>query len=247
VSAVLRRPPEVHLFVLWSESRTVEQRILDDLMSGFNVLDVIEVRWTPGEIFLTSLNRMYGDSLVAGSEKEVHCGTGPFLAVIVEDARPRYRFRRTNRGLKLLNSSIFDARRRYRDWTGGGYRVHASDSVEEAERNLVLLFGRHAGDFRAHPSAVLDIRRLEADPVGTQGWSSFDELATVLEAYGAILEESRDAPSLTVVAEDPWWAERIAGGREVGAGVREVEVAGTAVELRFIERPPRRRDGPRGS
>ena len=84
-----------------------------------------------GETFARNLSRMYGDDLPPNSAKELHCGNGPFLVAVVEDLRPRYRLRRTNRGLRILNSAVFDARRRYRRWTDGGYKVHASDSVAE--------------------------------------------------------------------------------------------------------------------
>ena len=129
---------EPYVFILWSQARREERRILADLHARFAVLDMVEVVWTQGDTFARSLTRMYGSALPPGSDKELHCGDGPFLVVVVEDSHPRRRPRRTNHGVRLLNSAVIDARQRYRNWTGGGYRVHASDSVEDADHPLVV-------------------------------------------------------------------------------------------------------------
>lgn len=223
-----------------------EGRILADLAAHFTVLDVLEVTWTPDETFSRNLSRMYGDALPPGSDKEVHCGTGPCLAVVVQDRRPRFGLRRTGRGRQVLNSSVFDARLRYRRWTGGGYRVHASDSTAETERNLVLLFGAGTADFHSRRPSRDGARVHATDPVGTHGWASLDQLLLALEPYGA-RPASRPGTQarpgagarLSLVASDVWWAERIAGGRELGPGVREVEVAGKPLELTIHAQPAR--------
>jgi len=236
-----RRRSPLYLFLLWSESRPQESRILADLSSQFTIRDLIDVHWTTDETFARNLTRMYGDALPPGSEKELHCGTGPFLAVVVEDHRPRYRVRRTSRGLTVLNSSIFDARLRYRRWTGGGYRVHASDSALETQRNLVLLFGKGTAEFRAGRPPVAGPRRYDADPIGTTGWDSIGQLLLALKTYGAqLITLSETEDKLTVIAIDVWWVERIAGGCELSPGVREVQVAGRSLELTFCEQARQR-------
>lgn len=228
---------EVHLFVLWSEARRQEDRILADLTARFVFLDVIEVTWTADATFARNLTRMYGDALPPGSDKELHCGTGPFLAVVVEDQCPRYRVRRTGRGRKLLNSAVFDARYRYRTWTGGGYRVHATDSVAETRRNLALLFGMRPADFQGAPQVDTRPRFWAADPVGTSGWDSVEQLGMVLGAFGGRIVSSA-SDELVVTTPDLWWAEHIAGGRDVGPGVRVVVVGTKRMKLILIERRP---------
>lgn len=236
--SLIRKRPEVYVFVLWSEARSEEQAILADLASHFVILDLIEVVWTPGEIFASSLSRMYGEALPKDSEKEVHCGTGPFLAVVVQDTHPRYRLNRTSHGVKLLNRSISEARQRYRQSTGGGYRVHASDSVKETERNLTLMFGKRIDDFQRRPDAVSSPSRHALDPVGTNGWNSTEELLVVLAAYDAHRVSSDGSSTVTVRAEDVWWAEKIAGGREVAPGVREVLVEGVPLKVSILPSGP---------
>lgn len=174
---------------------------------------------------------MYGDALPPGSDKERHCGNGPFLAVVVQDRRPVLRPRRTSKGIRVLNATVFDARQRYRAWTGGGYRVHASDSLLETERNLVLILGEAVDDLRARRPPPDGARSHPADPVGTAGWSSIDQLLLALRPYGARPSGEHGAERLAVEAADVWWAEHIAGGLGIRPGVREVLVDGRPVEL----------------
>jgi hypothetical protein len=234
--------PPIHLFLLWSSARPEEGRILADIAARFRVLDLIEVTWTLGETFARSLSRMYGDDLPPHSAKELHCGSGPFLVAIVEDTQPRYRVRRTNGGLRVLNSSVFDARRRYRAWTNGGYKVHASDSVAETERNLALLLGERAEQFRDRRASVDGpLRRVNADPVGTDGWASLEQLKLALETHGARMARETDGlRSACVTASDVWWIELIVGGQELVPGVREVCVAGQPMLLTLQESLPAR-------
>ncbi len=227
-----RHTPEVHVFLLWSEARVEEERILADLAERFRVLDVVEVVWTQGDSFADSLSRMYGDALPPGSDKERHCGSGPFLVVVVEDALPRYGVRRTSRRLGVVNTAVFDARQRYREWTGGGFRVHASDSVLETERNLLLLFGTGSAEVLSGRPASEPPRRREVDPVGTNGWESLNQLGRVIRPYGGHLRPVASPGEHEILASDPWWVERIVGGREVAPGTRLVEVAGSPLRFR---------------
>jgi hypothetical protein len=232
----LRRRPETHLFIIWSEARRHEPEILSDLSAHFVILEVIEVRWTLGATFARNLTRMYGDALPPNSEKEIVCGNGPFLAVVVKDPNPRYRLRRTRRGVKFPNANIFDARRRYRDLTGGGFRVHASVSPEESERNLVLLFGKHSNTYEEGRSESSPMRTQAADPVGTHGWASVEQLVDVLRVHGGdVVQMDRTGGELVFAASDLWWAEHIAGGRHIDAGGLVVQAGGRQVHLTLIE------------
>jgi len=150
--------------------------------------------------------------------------------------------RGTNGGLRFLNRAVFDARHRYRAWTNGGYKVHASDSVAETKRNLALLLGEPAVKFRGRRASVDGpLRRVTADPVGTDGWASLEQLKLALETHGARLDRETDGPrSASVTASDIWWIELIVGGQEVVPGVREVCVAGRPMRLTLQESLPAR-------
>lgn len=244
MSRVSRAASEVHLFLLWSHARETEAAILADVTTRFRLLEAVEVEWSR-EHFARSLTRLYGTALPPGSDKEQHGGTGPFLVLVVEVAAPRYRRRRTGAGRILVETTMFDARTRYRGWTGGGYRVHASLDRVEAERDLFLVLGRRAASFgeREGSGAPWPPDILRADPVGTQAWRSVDELLTAL----AVTTECTVAPAapgadLAVTVDDLWWAEQIIGGRPVGESAREVDVNGSpyTVALRAAPRaePP---------
>ena len=99
-----------------------------------------------------------------------------------------------------MNASVIDARTRYREWTGGGYRVHASETAAEAERDLVLLFGRRSADFAAaaHGPGSRP-RRHDADLVGTRGWADPGELRLALE-----VTSGASALPTVMVSTSPW-------------------------------------------
>jgi hypothetical protein len=233
---------EVHLFLIWSNGRTREDEIREDIRSSFRVLDTIEVEWSPDE-FPRNLTCFYGADLPPGSGKEIEAGTGPFIVCVVEDERPRHRYRLAERRLVRENRRVLAARGRYRALTGGGYRVHASAHTREAERDLVLLFGRRPGEFltaAAQPEG--SPRRHTADVLGAKGWHDVDELLLALEVTGGVRQlPPPDGLDLAVEVGDLWWAEHVANGEMVRPGVWKIEVGGRPAMLAITAR----RAGPR--
>jgi len=239
---------ETHVFVIWSRARHAEDAIVADVAARFRLVDSVQVAWSE-EHFAQSLTRLYGTALPSGSEKERHGGTGPFLLLVVEVTRPRYARRRTGAGRTLVETSMLEARTRYRSWTGGGYRVHASLTREEAERDLYLLLGRRGGAF-GDERTLGDLtrpRRLEADPIGTRGWRSLEELMTALDVtVRRNVVAARPPADVAVEVDDVWWATQIIAGRALGDSLHEVDVGGAprVVELRqapeAAEAPPGR-------
>ena len=219
---------ELHLVIIWSSALGHAERILTDLRSRFVVREVISLTWTP-ERFSENLTRFYGTHLPPGSEKECHCGTAPFLVVVVEDAKPVYRRRWTNRGPAAVNTALFGAKLRYRYWTGNAYSIHTSDTREEAAHNLFFLLGRR-------PSSYAEGRRswdgrVEArahDLLGADGWATLDQL---LEAIGHVtpcsVSEGSRADTVDLVVDDVWWADIIVNGRRV-TGADSTSIASVA-------------------
>lgn len=177
-----RRPPatELALFVLWEHARHAEQRIIADLSERFEILAATEVTWG-SDRFGTNLTRFYGTLLPPGSDKETHCGNGPFLAIILRDPAPAYEVRPTSKGPQNVAKHVFDSKARYRDWTGGGHRIHASNDPFETVHDLHLLLGI---DFDGDPIAQIHglpaSETLERNLPGADGWSSAAELFRVL-------------------------------------------------------------------
>lgn len=171
--------PEYHLFIIWPKARYIEDKIIEDIKYKFDVVDLCEIYWSKHN-FSNNLTRFYGEKLPDGSHKERHCGRGPFILVVVKDMNPTYEKRDTSKGVKFVNVNLFDAKSIYRKWTGGGHRIHATNSPDETKHDLVLLFGMDAEKYYSDDIANLYIRNFKQDLVGADGWKSIDELFYVL-------------------------------------------------------------------
>ena len=173
---------ELHLFIIWEHARPIEEKIVEDLAKKFTIVKTFEVHWSKSE-FSKNLSRFYGTSLPPNSRKEQHVGSEPFLAVIVKDEKPLYKTHTTSRGDKHLNSNLFTTKSEHREWTGGGHKIHASNTVEEANHNLTLLFGKNTEDFLQQYENHKKPREIEIwdkDLVGSSGWESLGQLLYVL-------------------------------------------------------------------
>lgn len=244
---------ELHLFIVWSRGREHEQEILADIDSEFDVLDLLEVSWT-ASIFSDNLTRFYGEALPSGSEKERHCGNGPFLAVVVRDRRPQLEPRRPNgRRLQVVDVRTLEAKNRYRTLTGGGHRVHATLEPREFAHDLYLLFGRVPSYYDEIESWDGNVTSWRHDAVGSEGWESVDELLTALEVtlgHVSLLEPVSRNRRIRIAVADPWWAAVVANGRpglrDPWASAHEVNVGRETVQLEFeseCEQQPTERRG----
>lgn len=240
------RSPETHTFVIWSRARPKAQRILEDIARRFTIQDVSELSWSEAR-FADNLTRFYLQQLPPGSNKEKHCGTGPFLVVVVEDPRPVHEPRATARGMVAVNAGMYDAKARYRSWTGGGHRVHASVSAKEADHDLLLLLGERAEAFRGGGWDGT-IRSRSQDLLGTEGWTNLRQLLAAVEltmtytllgpaeALGETLPETIDAP-IDLLVEDAWWAGVLLdvhpAQHEVSMTQHRIRVAGRPLTVRL--------------
>ena len=176
--------PEFHLFIIWEKGRNEQAKILSDLQEHFTIFRVFEIHWTKRN-FSRNLSRFYGQKLPKGSGKERHCGSGPFVLIIVEDDRPIYAPRMTSKGELSVNTNPFNAKERYRSWTGGGHRIHATNSQEETEHDITLLLGVNSETFRKQQATRVWNSQLEPWPhdlVGADEWDDLGQLFTVLNS-----------------------------------------------------------------
>ncbi len=161
--------PELHLLVLWEKARVEEARILADVARHVEIVARMELAW-PGDP-VDCFGRFYGAKLAEAAGKVKICGGGPFLLVVVRDRRPRYGWRETSRGGERVNLRLFAMKARYRAWTGGGHRVHTTNSPAETRRDLFLLTGRSVDEWvsdgpTARPTVL----------PGHDGWPSLRDL-----------------------------------------------------------------------
>lgn len=176
---------ELGLFVLWSGSRFAQGRILADIQERFEVRRAYDVTWSRDRV-TANFARFYRGRpqppYRAAFEEQK--GRGPFLLVTVVDHAPRYEERDTLKGRRSVNTRFFDAKLRYREWVGGTMRVHATDSRQEARRDLTLLLGSDGERYLDENRGVWDgqVRPLRRDLAGSDGWRSRAQLIDVLAA-----------------------------------------------------------------
>lgn len=159
---------EMHLIVLWEFARNLEDRILEDIRSRLEIVHTGVLRW-PGDA-VRNFGRFYGANLADANGKVRCCGGGAFRYVIVRDHEPRYAPVETSRGIESANATLFELKTRYREWTGGGHKVHTTNTVAEARRDIYLLTGHTTEEWgreTPHDLAVLP---------GNGGWRSLREL-----------------------------------------------------------------------
>jgi hypothetical protein len=230
---------DVHVFILWSRATPQAERIVDDLQRKFELVDARRVTWTARR-FGENLRRLYGFDLPERVDKATGSGTGTFTVYIVRDMAPLYEDRPRSWGIHPANVKAYDSKQLYREWTGGGFRVHATNEPAEAERDVFLLFGRTLASYADRPGISWDSEpsAWSEDIVGADGWSSVEELLTALRVTTDAVVKAQDAKGLTVRVDDVARASQVAGGRRSVQG-RRITVAGKPVELRL------RTDGPR--
>lgn len=169
---------ELHLFIIWENARNKEKEILEDIKKNLEIMKVYEVQWSKEE-FSNNLSRFYGTNLPKDSAKEVHCGNGKFLLVIVKVSNPIYENRNTSKGKKSVAINMFDKKMEYRELTGGGHKVHATDSEKETQHDLTLLLGKNVEDFlKENASKKWDgqIESMSKDLFGADKWNSVEDM-----------------------------------------------------------------------
>ena len=168
---------ETHLFILWEHAREKEKEILEDINKNFKILGKYNIKWNK-ENFSKNLSRFYGTNLPKNSGKEQHCGNGEFLLIIVEVDNPIYEERDTSKGKQVVNVNMFDKKTYYRELTGGGHKVHATNSEIETNHDLTLLLGQSIKDYLENIKEKEDVNtiNIERELTGNNGFSSIKEM-----------------------------------------------------------------------
>ncbi len=177
----VQRKSEIHLFLIWYNARSLQDKIIDDVKSSFEIIRILEIKWSDA-LYSSNLTRFYGQRLPDRSFKEQHCGKGPFIVIVVRDNNPRYEMRNTSHGPAVVNVNTFDKKQLYRKWTGGGHKIHATDTTQETDHDLVLLTGFASDDFCNEYSSSVSgsIETLHRDLSGACGWESISKLLYVM-------------------------------------------------------------------
>jgi len=179
----MKKPYEVHLMVLWQHARVRESEIIADIQQHLKIMDAYEITWSNDKI-AENFTRFYGTFLPNCSHKEKHCGTGPFLCLVLRDDAPNYEMVETSRGHEYVNTNIFSLKQKYREWTGGGHKVHTTNSIKEVEHDSVLLLGLNYEDLIKSLPKKWDgkIKSRNSDLIGAHGFDSLEQFFYTLNA-----------------------------------------------------------------
>jgi hypothetical protein len=172
---------ELHVLIIWEHARHKEDEILVDIANTFNIREKHYITWDPKRAY-ENFSRFYAIKSRYAKGKMKHCGSGEFLLMVIEDENPIYAKRKTTSGEATVNTNIFDKKREYRNWTGGGHKIHATDSVEETNHNLSLFFGLHYSEYYSQLSNEVKVFQKKSALIGSDGWDSFEQLFKVLNA-----------------------------------------------------------------
>lgn len=190
---------ELHLFILWKNALDKKEKIIKDITSKFELIQQYAITWSD-EKYSENLSRFYGTKLPNGCDKETHCGRGTFLLLMVKDHHPKYDVRKTTAGEAYVNTNMFDAKSLYRKWTGGGHKVHGTNTVEETNHDLTLLLNKNSEDFLKEyrqTNTKEEVISLEKDLFGANGFKSVEEMFYALNncAFYAILRNYETLPN----------------------------------------------------
>lgn len=146
---------ETHLLIIWSEALDKSELIIDNLKESFEIKRIFQAKWQDDNALENLIpfyahsqkEKSYSEYIKILQNKIKHCGKDSFLIVIFEDTNPLYQDRKTSTGVRSVNVNVFDRKKLYRDWTGGGHKIHATDNQFEVNKDLTVLFGKNLTDF----------------------------------------------------------------------------------------------------
>ena len=114
------------------------------------------------------------------------------------------------KGLAEVNAKTFDAKSKYRAWTGGGHKIHATNSVQETWHDLVLLLGREADNYLGEnpprwSGSLALLKPQQRELFGCKGWGSLEDLFYALNATVdyMVLRNFEGFPETLFAAEHP--------------------------------------------
>lgn len=167
------------LFIVWKNAYGFKKNIISDIDASFSIRNVFSIRWSLGN-WQRNLERFYGAKLEDIVAKIEECGKGEFALILVDDQNPKYEKRMTSRGEEIVNVNMFDKKSEYREMTGGGYLIHATNTIKETNHDLTLLFGLNIEDFcKQYLPSKKEILYANDLP-GYNGWKNKNELFYVL-------------------------------------------------------------------
>ena len=177
---------ELHLVIVWEKARYKQDEIINSINEEFELLETYKINWDK-KLFGKNLTSFYGTNLPPNSKKEKHCGNGEFLLITFYDKKPKNGFIETGRGTEKVNLNVFLAKEKFRDWTGGGHKIHSSNTIYETNHDLILLLGINYEQYlKLISNKIISnnnsniIENVPKNIIGVDGWKSLRELFFVM-------------------------------------------------------------------
>ena len=171
---------ELHVIIIWQHARYMETKIINDIENEFTIHAKHYIEWDNKTAY-RNFSRFYAIKSRYAKGKMKHCGAGEFLLLVVEDSQPIYEERETNDGVVRVNKNLFDKKSLYRQWTGEGHKIHATNTIAETGHNLALFFGVTYQEFITSLSSSKSLP-VENNLVGHKGWRDFSQFFKILNA-----------------------------------------------------------------
>lgn len=166
---------ELFLFIIWRNAYNYRNEIIVDIKNNFNIRNIFQMKWSPVN-WENNLSRFYGAKLDDIKAKINECGKEEFTLLVIEDKNPKYEKRITSRGDEIVNTNLFDKKSEYRKLVGGGYLIHATNTIKETNHDLTLLFGLNIEDFEKQYEPNEKIIEYNKDMFGCGNWNKVDDI-----------------------------------------------------------------------
>jgi len=167
---------ELGLIVVWPNYLHCANDVIDDLKNDFEIISSYDIKWNK-DILYQNFYRFYGDRLSTKSIKEKASRGSEFKLIVFKDSNPKYAFRTTARGIEKVNINFFDLKKIFRRKFNTRFGIHGSNHEHETSRDLSLLLGINAEDFKKQNYEKWSgkVYRLERDITGSSGWDSLEQ------------------------------------------------------------------------
>ena len=172
---------ELHIIIIWYNARYEEEKIIKDIKKSFIIKSKYLITWSENKAY-ENMSRFYAIKSRYAKGKLKHCGSGEFVLLVVEDLTPEYKIRTTSDGEVKVNVNLFDKKTLYRKWTGGGHKIHTTNSITETNHNLAMFFGMTYDEYKTNLKNESKEYTLKQDLIGSNGWDSFEVLFSVLNS-----------------------------------------------------------------
>lgn len=166
---------DLFIFIIWRNAYNHLDEIIADIKANFYIRNIFKMKWS-AKNWENNLSRFYGAKLDDIKAKIRECGKEEFTLILIEDKNSKYEKRTTSRGEEIVNVNLFDKKSEYRLLTGGGYLIHATNSVRETNHDLTLLFGLNSEDFKKQYKPNERIIEYNNDLFGCASWNSINDI-----------------------------------------------------------------------